>query len=125
MKKLPKIIPVAMLSLLCASQACAQMATERFVPIGESPGLSVSHTDVGRIRGFDAGSRTLSLEAEGGIRPVRITDDTRIWLDRSGSELSNLNGDTSNLAIGRRAEVSYADPARRRSANWVKVEVGN
>ena len=125
MKKLPKIIPVAMLSLFTAGQACAQMATEQYIPIGKSPGLSVSHSDVGHIRNFDSASRTLSLEAGGEIRQVRITNDTRIWLDRSGVKHSNLVGQTSDLATGSRVEVSYVDPARRQSAHWVKVEVGN
>jgi hypothetical protein len=68
---------------------------------------------------------TLSLEAGGGILPVRITDNTRIWVDRSSARLSNLDGDTSDLATGRRVEVSYTDPASRQSADWVKVGVGN
>lgn len=125
MKSLTRTIPVALLSLLAAGQLAAQMATEQFIPIGESPGLSSIHTDVGRIRGFDAASRTLSVESGGSTRPVRITDVTRIWVDRSASKLSNLDGDTSDLAAGRRVEVSYVDPRNRQAANWVKVEAGN
>lgn len=119
------MIPVALLSLLAASQISAQKATEQFIPIGESPGLSVSQTDIGRIQSFDAASRTLSVEAGGSIRPVRITDVTRIWVDRSASKLSNLDGDISDLAAGRRVEVSYVDPDSRQAANWVKVEAAN
>lgn len=125
MKSLTRMIPVAVLSLLAAGQISAQMATEQFIPIGESPGLSVSHTDIGRIQAFDAASRTLSVEAGGSIRPVRITDVTRIWVDRSASKLSNLDGDISDLTAGRRVEVSYVDPDSRQAANWVKVEAAN
>jgi len=125
MKFLISMVPVAILSLLAAGQISAQMATEQFIPIGESPGLSVIHTDIGHIQAFDAASGTLSVESGGSIRPVHITDATRIWLDRSASKLSNLDGDTSDLAAGRRVEVSYVDPESRQAANWVKVEAGN
>lgn len=125
MKNLVKLMPIALLTLLGVAEISAQMATERFIPIGESPGLSTSQTDIGLIRSFDAASGTLSLESGTGVRPVRITDSTRIWVDRSAAKLSNLDGDTSDLAAGRRAEVSYADPGNRQLANWVKVEAGN
>lgn len=119
------IISAATLSLLFAGQVFPQKATERFIPIGESPGLSGTMTDIGRIQGFDAASGTLSLSAGGVARDVRITDDTRIWLDRSVSELSNLEGATSDLQAGRRAEVNYVDPDARDVASWVKVEMVN
>lgn len=125
MKYLLSMTLVTVLSLLAASEISAQRATERFIPIGESPGLSVAHTDIGRILSFDAASRTLSLESGGSTRAVRITDDTRIWVDRSASKLSNLDGDTSDLTAGRRVEVSFVDPGRRQAANWVKVAAGN
>ncbi|MEE8244705.1 MAG: hypothetical protein V3R27_06905, partial [Pseudomonadales bacterium] len=99
--------------------------TEIYIPIGKSPGLSGIHTGIGQIQGFDAASRTLSLAAQGGTRPVRITGDTNIWLDRSKAKLRNKVGGVSEFVSGRRAEVKYLDPAKRQSAAWVKVEVGN
>ena len=125
MNRLTTIIPVAILSMLFAGNTFSQKATEQFIPIGESPGLSGAVTDIGQIQGFDAASGTLTLSAGGTPRAVRITGETDIWLDRSASKLSNLEGDTSNLQAGRRAEVSYVDPAVRDVASWVKVETGN
>lgn len=125
MNRLTTIIPVAILSMLFAGNTFSQKATEQFIPIGESPGLSGAVTDIGQIQGFDAASGTLTLSAGGTARAVRITGETDIWLDRSASKLSNLEGDTSNLQAGRRAEVSYVDPAVRDVASWVKVETGN
>lgn len=125
MKTLATMISAAMLLLAGVSQPRAQQATEIYIPIGESPGLSTGRTDIGRIQAYDPGTRTLTIAARETLRPVRITDDTRIWLDRSGANLSNRDGDTSDLASGRRVEVSYVDPAKRQSASWVKVEAGN
>ena len=123
MRKYAIAIPI--LWLCTAGQALAQQQTEIYIPVGESPGLSGTYTDVGQILGFDAGSRTLSLAAPGGTRPVRITSDTHIWLDRTGAKLRNTGGGVSDLVSGRRAEVKYMDPAKRQSAAWVKVEAGN
>ncbi len=118
-------IAVSILWLFTAGQTIAQQQTEIYIPIGESPGLSGTHTDVGQILGFDADSRTLSLAARNGTRPVRITSDTDIWLDRSAAKLRNASGAVSDLVPGRRAEVKYMDPAKRQAAAWVKVEAGS
>lgn len=118
-------IAIPILWLCFASQALAQQQTEVYIPIGESPGLSGIDTDVGEIQGFDAGSRTLTLAAQGGTRPVQISAETIIWLDRTGAKLPNVGGSESDLVSGRRAEVRYVDPAKRQSAVWVKVEAGN
>lgn len=116
---------ISILCLCTAGQALGQQQTEIYIPIGESPGLSGTYTDVGQILSFDADSRTLSLAARGGTRPVHITDDTDIWLDRSAAKLRNASGSVSDLVPGRRAEVKYKDPAKRQSAAWIKVEAGS
>ncbi len=86
MYKIAMAIPI--LWLCTAGQALGQQQTEFYIPIGESPGLSGTYTEVGQILSFDAGTRTLSLAARGGTRPVRITSDTDIWLDRSAASCS-------------------------------------
>ena len=123
MHKVAIVIPIIWLCI--AGQARGQQQTEIYIPIGDSPGLSGTHTDVGQIMGFDADSRTLSLATRGGTRPVRITSDTDIWLDRSGAKLRNASGGVSDLLPGRRAEIKYMDPTKRQAAAWVKVETGN
>ena len=123
MHKIAMAIPI--LWLCTAGQALGQQQTEIYIPIGESPGLSGTYTDVGQILSFDADSRTLSLAARGGTRRLRITGDTDIWLDRSAARLRNARGSVSDLVSGRRAEVKYNDPAKRQSAAWIKVEAGS
>lgn len=125
MKTLSTTLSAVLLLLVGMSQSFAQQTTEIYIPIGESPGLSTTQTDIGRIRKYDAGTRTLTLEEPDGLRSVLITEDTHIWLDRSGANLSNRYGNTSDLASGRRVEVSYVDPVKRRAADWVKVEAAN
>lgn len=58
---------------------------------------------------------------------IRLTPHTRIWLDRSGHGLTNQTGRFEDLQSGRRAEVKYANEARRDAADWIKMvpEHGN
>jgi hypothetical protein len=103
--------------------AIAQEATEQFIPIGESPGISGEESYLGECVGYDAEDRLLRMHGNTGTRSIRITENTRIWLDRSRIEESNLVGDSGDLVPGRRIEVRYADPDNKEVADWVKVEI--
>jgi hypothetical protein len=111
-------------AMLCAiSHAHGQKATEQFIPIGQSPGVSQKVTSIGEIAEVNASARTVTIADPAGRRTVRITEKTRIWLDRTKIKASNLSGSFADLQKGRRAEVKYEDPARRDVAEWVKVEI--
>ncbi len=111
-------------AMLCAiSHAHGQKATEQFIPIGQSPGVSQKYTSIGEIADVNAAARTVTIADPAGRRTVRVTDKTRIWLDRTKLKQSNLSGSFADLQQGRRVEVKYEDPARRDVAEWVKVEV--
>jgi len=113
-----------LVAMLCAiSHAHGQKATEQYIPIGQSPGVSQKYTWIGEIADADARLQTVTIADPAGRRTVRITDKTRIWLDRTKVKASNLTGSFADLQKGRRAEVKYEDPARRDVADWVKVEV--
>jgi hypothetical protein len=113
-----------LVAMLCAiSHAHGQKATEQFIPIGQSPGVSLKYTSIGAIAAVDAGARTVTVADPAGRRTVRVTDKTRIWLDRTKIKQTNISGSFADLQTGRRVEVKYEDPARRDVAEWVKVEV--
>lgn len=113
-----------LVAMLCAiSHAHGQKATEQFIPIGQSPGLSVKYSSIGEIADVNAAARTVTIADPAGRRTVRVTDRTRIWLDRTKLKQTNLSGSFTDLQKGRRVEVKYEDPARRDVAEWVKVEV--
>jgi hypothetical protein len=113
-----------LVAMLCAiSYAHGQKATEQFIPIGQSPGVSEKYTSIGEIADVNAAARTVTIADPAGRRTVRITDKTRIWLDRTKLKQSNLSGSFADLQKGRRAEVKYEDPGRRDVAEWVKVEI--
>jgi len=114
-------IATAVLLLLIASSAFAQQATERYIPLGQSPGLSARQTYVGVIAEADPGARTVTFGTGTAHRSVRITPKTWIWIDRSKFGLPSMAGSFDDLKSGRRAEVKYVDESRREAADWIKV----
>lgn len=110
------------LALLAAPLiARAQKATEQFIPIGQSPGLSGKATVIGTVEAIDVAARTMTVSAGATSYRCALTDRTRIWIDRSAQRLSAMTGRLADLQKGRRVEVKFTD-ATRKTAEWVKVE---
>lgn len=111
-------------ALLCGSSyAHGQKATERYIPIGQSPGISGKYSSIGALSNVDARTRLITIADAAGPKTVKITDTTRIWLDRSKMKQSSLTGKFSDLVKGRRVEVKYQHPGDAKIAEWVKVEI--
>ncbi len=106
--------------LALALPAFAQQTTERFIPIGQSPGISGQYSTIGILREFDAASGVLLVDGDDGQKRYLVTPTTRIWIDRSDANRSNLVGNRGDLAAGRRIEVMYRrdDPGQ---ADWIKI----
>jgi hypothetical protein len=107
---------------LWIAPAAAQQATEQFIPIGKSPGESGRRTLLGEVESFDAATRTLTIAAPGGKQTVKLTDQTRIWLDQSKRKLSALKGAAADLRKGAKVEVKYKDSESKTTAEWIKIE---
>ena len=105
--------------------AGVQQATEMFIPIGQSPGISKTATVIGTIESVDAEKRTIVVKSDGGSAAATITEKTRIFLDRSRRKEPNRDGAFEDLEEGARVEVLYQGRTRAASgpAEWVKVEV--
>ena len=101
------------------SHAHGQKQTERYIPLGQSPGLSGKATGIGLIEAVDAAARTITV----GGRTVAVTGATRIWLDRSRLKLTTLDGSFADLQRGRRVEVMPDAATPGASALWIKVEM--
>ncbi len=116
-----KAIPASLLlaALLAGGSVQAQQATERFIPIGRSPGLSGTGTTIGEIRAVEPGPRRVTVGGEGGSVTVTVSEGTRIWVDRSPSGQPSLAGSFDDLAPGRLAEVHPAPEGP--GADWIKV----
>lgn len=109
-----------MLTLLGGSSfAYAQKATEIFIPMGKSPGLSYKYTYLGKIESVNRQKRT--IKADG--RNIKVSRDTKIWLDRTALKAPNITGRFADLQSGRQVEIKYANADRRQTAEWIKVKV--
>lgn len=106
-----------------APLARGQEATERYIPIGQSPGLSRQYNYMGPIDAVDVENRTLTIAGPSGARVVKLTQRTRIWLDRSMLESTSSSGSFEDCLLGRTVEVKYEDPSRREFADWIKVQI--
>ena len=123
MRTLRRGIAVAIVLVGAIAPARAQKATEQFIPIGQSPGISQKQTTISEIVDVDPRQRTLTITEGSARRTVKTTEKTRIFLDRSRLKQTNLEGSFADLQKGRRVEVKYLDPSRRDVADWVKVEI--
>jgi len=116
-------IGVALAVLAGLSIAFAQKTTERYIPIGQSPGLSGKYTKMGNIEAVSAQERALTMSDPSGSYSVQLAEDTHIWLDKSKLGSTNEVGAVSDLQAGRRIEVKYKDNDPQGAAEWVKVEI--
>lgn len=110
-------------SLCCAALAPGQEATEMYIPLGSSPGVSNKAAVMGAIDSVEERSRTLHITTPAGPRTALITDRTRIWRDRSLLKLSNQAGGWADLQRGRKVEVKLEPGEGKRTADWVKVQI--
>jgi len=107
--------------------AHGQKATEMFIPIGQSPGLSNTISVIGTIETLDPRGHTIAITGSSGSWSAMITNRTKIWLDKSKLRLTNEKGTFADLRRGQLVEVKYEDPEGRgkakAAADWIKVQI--
>jgi len=121
MRRLRVAIALSAALLAGASAADAQRATERFIPLGQSPGVSGRLSAIGTIVAVDAERRRIQLAGPTGPLSVMLLDTTSIWIDRHELGLGAATGSFEDCQAGRVAEVKYADPDTRQLAEWIKL----
>ena len=121
-RQLITVMLIVTASVLNPWQSQAQQATEQYVPLGQSPGVSGTLTVIGTIDAIDAATKTITVAGSSGSSSVRVAQQTKIWLDRSKIKQVNLVGAFSDLAAGQTVEVKFVDSDRRQIADWIKVE---
>lgn len=104
---------------LSAALALGQQTTERYIPIGQSPGLSAkSKTLVGRISTVEEGDYQMTVAHGNATTTVTMSEGTVYYLDRSGTRQTNLQGSFDDCEVGRRVEVHLKSDG---TAYWVKI----
>jgi hypothetical protein len=112
---------LAVLSVCAAGASEAPSPGERYIPIGQSPGLSGDETIIGRIRQVQEESYVLVVQDDDGERQsVRVTPTTLLWLDRSKRRRATLDAAFEDCRRGRRVEIKLREGSQ--DAEWVKIE---
>ena len=99
--------------LLWPGAGAAHPQTERYIPIGQSPGM------MDLLAGTVAYRRGGQVNIQG--KEVTLEDNTRVWIDRSMYGRTNLVGDLSDCRTGRYVEIRYREKDGANVAQWVKV----
>ncbi len=106
--------------------ASAHEMTERYIPVGQSPGLSGKYTVIGKIQTINVRDQTVAIVGTTGSWSAKVTEKTKIWLDRSKLRLTNLKGTFSDLRPGATVEVKPEGHLRgvfSGPAEWIKVQI--
>lgn len=114
---------LAVILMLFASFAFAQEMTERYIPVGAYPSFASKYLTAGTIVDVDVDARILTIKVNGNERSFRLTETTKIWLDRSQFGQTTLDGGLPDLETGFSAEVRSLGPSRSDVAYWVKVQI--
>ncbi len=102
-----------------------QKATEMFIPIGHSPGLSGYYTIVGTIESVNMDDQTITIGDSLGTYDVTIKESTKIWLDKSKIRSTNQTGAFEDCLENRVVEVKFEGDKRRDRlvAEWIKLQI--
>jgi hypothetical protein len=123
MSKTIVAVALAAVWLSSAAHVSGQEATEIFIPLGQSPGVSNKSSVIGPIDSVDEKSRSMTVAGPSGRLTVEITDRTRIWRDRSLLKLGNQTGTFADLRKGRKVEVKLEPGEGKRAVEWIKVQI--
>ena len=114
---------IVVVALAGVSEAFGQEATEMYIPIGQSPGVSGKSTLLGTIESVDPGKRMLTVSGPAGTRKFQIAERTLIWIDRSAQKQRNQTGTLADLQRGRKVEIKPDEGAGQAVAKWIKVQL--
>jgi hypothetical protein len=105
--------------------AYGQKATEIFIPIGQSPGLSGKYSIIGKIDSVDYQTHSMRVVDSSGSYIVKVMEETQIWLDKSELKLTNVEGTLEDCQEGRLIEVRYKNAEKKEEmyAEWIKVQI--
>jgi hypothetical protein len=116
-------LTIVVMALGSPFDSFAQKATEIFIPIGQSPGLSNKSSLIGTLESVDPGKKMVTVLSPSGAKTVAINDRTLIWLDRSLQKLPNQKGASSDLQQGRKVEIKLREGEPKAVAEWIKVQI--
>ena len=107
--------------MIATGVAHAQQATERYIPIGKSPGVSSEESFIGTITDIDYTNHKMDVRATKGRITVTPAKSTRYYRDRTKRKMSNQTATFRDCEVGLKVEVKIKADG---SVDWIKIESG-
>jgi hypothetical protein len=109
--------------ILCAFSFClhAQKETEVFIPIGKSPGVSGKYSMICTVQTVQVKDSIMTIKQESGNMNMKITEQTKVYLDKSKLKLQNKQGTVADIKPGMTMEVKYVDNKPANPVDWIKL----
>ena len=109
--------------MLCAFTCClhAQKETEVFIPIGKSPGVSGKYSMMCKVEMVKTKDSIMTVNQETGVMNLKITEQTKVYLDKSKLKLQNTKGVLADIKPGMTMEAKYVDNKTGNPVEWIKV----
>lgn len=106
------------------STAFAQKATEVYIPIGKSPGVSEKTSVIGTIETIDEENMTITIKSGSESYTGKVTDKTIVYLDKTKSKKSNTTGTLADCKPGSYCEMKYTYENHEQTdkVDWIKLE---
>jgi len=117
------IVTVILMFGICETNA--QDATEIFIPVGQSPGVSGIYSIIAKIDDVNTEDNSLNMSNSSSSYTVKIMKQTQIWLDRSKLKVTNKVGSFSDFKSNLTIEVRYKDKEHKGKVDWVKIQIEN
>ena len=124
MSKRLTVISLIIVLLGTITYVYAEKATELYVPIGQSPGLSGKYLATGRIEQVNSLNQTITMLDASRTYTIKVTERTMYFLDRSKMQQSNLYGTWADCKKGMLVEVRFENDERGQLAEWIKFQIG-
>jgi hypothetical protein len=118
-----KTIILTTILFLVSYDIYAQKETEVFIPLGKSPGVSGKYSVMGRVETVNAADSTINIRQEAGMKTIKITAETEIYLDKSKLKLTNKKCSFSDCKPGLMVEAKYKDNKPGGLIEWLKVQL--
>ena len=106
--------------ILASNVAHGHEATEVYIPIGSSPGVSKTSSLLGKISRLDYETGNIELSDTKGPKSVSVASSTLYYLDRSKYGKKSETGNMQDCKVGRYIEINVTDTG---DVKWVKIQV--
>lgn len=113
------IIVFVALTVGAGAQLWSHPATERYIPIGKSPGISNVKSYIGEIQSVVDTENGFLMSAKSASMQVETDESTMFYLD-TGAGKTNKIGSEEDCRVGRLVEVYLHESG---VAYWIKIKV--